>query len=320
MLKPNSGVVTQNNTKGRLSNTEWNLREWMRGVNFKPEELTRGYYYSKISRLAINEFAYEVKNLHNPELIEYYLWVDSRVMIWKNKILGWIVTRCVETAWDINGFAVRWRPVYDMRNADLPEPMEMGLDDDCVVIYDIYNRKFSSNICCKWINEIADINETIRSQVFNQKTPLIVLAKNPKDKEKIKKAVIDIANNVRALFLDDDVNISSNMRALAIDAPFNISDLQAYLKCKESEMLEFLGIDSLSGFEKKERLITDEQESNNQTLSYLIKDRYESRVKGCERLREKGLDISVSLTVTFAPNDSDNEISEDSEDGENQTV
>lgn len=300
---------------------EWSLREWMHGVNFKPEQLTRAYYYSKISRLAINEFSYKVKNLHNPELIEYYLWTDNRVMIWKNKILGWIVTRCTETAFDVNGFAVRWKPIYDMKNSDLPEPVEMGLDDDCVVIYDVPNRKFSSNICCKWINEIADINETIRSQVFNQKTPLIAVAKNPKEKEKVKRAIVEIANNVRALFLDDDTSIGSTMKALNIDAPFNVSDLQAYLKCKESEMLEYLGIDSLSGFEKKERLISDEQESNNQILSYLIKDRYESRVKGCEKLREKGLEIEVSLSLTFEPNNKDDSTFRGDDDNrENRTV
>lgn len=299
---------------------EWSLREWMRGVNYKPEQLTRSYYYSKISRLAINEFSYDVKNLHNPELIEYYLWTDNRVMIWKNKILGWIVTRCIETAWDVNGFAVRWKPVYDMKNSDLPEPVEMGIDDECVVIYDIPNRKFSSNICCKWINEIADINETIRSQVFNQKTPLIAVAKNPKEKEKVKRAIVDIANNVRALFLDDDTSIGSSMKALNIDAPFNVSDLQAYLKCKESEMLEYLGIDSLSGFEKKERLISDEQESNNQILSYLIKDRYESRLKGCEKLREKGLEIEVSLSLTFEPNNKDDSTFKGDDDGQNQPI
>lgn len=299
---------------------EWSLREWMHGVNYKPEQLTRSYYYSKISRLAINEFSYDVKNLHNPELIEYYLWTDNRVMIWKNKILGWIVTRCVETAFDVNGFAVRWKPIYDMKNSDLPEPVEMGIDDECVVIYDIPNRKFSSNICCKWINEIADINETIRSQVFNQKTPLIAVAKNPKEKEKVKRAIVEIANNVRALFLDDDTSIGSNMKALSIDAPFNVSDLQAYLKCKESEMLEYLGIDSLSGFEKKERLISDEQESNNQILSYLIKDRYESRLKGCEKLREKGLEIKVSLSLTFEPNNKDDSTFRGDDDRENRTV
>lgn len=290
---------------------EWSLRDWLRNTKFVPENVTRAYYFSKISRLAINQFEYRVKNLLNPELIEYYLWTDGRVMIWKNDVLGWVVTRCVETAFDINGFAVRWKPVYDMNNENLPEPREMGVDE-CVVIYDIPNRKFTSNICCKWINEIADINETIRTQVFNQKAPLIVMAKNPRDKKKLKEAIVEIANNVRALMVDTDIQ-TSDFKTLSIDSPFNIADLQAYLKSKESEMLEYLGIDSLSGFQKKERLITDEQESNNQILTYLIRDRYESRKAGCERLKYMGLDIEVSLTQTFDPNSEDDTFDSETE-------
>lgn len=288
---------------------EWSLRDWMKDVRFNPSNVTKAYYYSKITRLANNQFWYKVKELLNPELIEYYLWTDTRAMIWKNPVLGWIVTRCEETAFDINGFAIRWKPIYDMNSSDLPTP-ELGVNE-CVVIYDIPNRKFGSNFCCKWIDEIADINETIRTQVFNQKAPLIVMAKNPRDKKKLKEAIVDIANNVRALIVDSDFQ-TSDMKALSIESPFNIADLQAYLKSKESEMLEYLGIDSLSGFQKKERLITDEQESNNQILSYLIQDRYESRRKGCERLKAMGLDIEVGLTQTFNPNgdESDSETKE----------
>ena len=289
---------------------EWSLRDWMKDVRFVPENTTRAYYYSKITRLAMGQFWYKVRELLNPELIEYYLWVDGRVMIWKNEILGWVVTRCEETAFDINGFAIRWKPIYDVNNENLPTPREMGVDE-CVVIYDIPSRKFNSNFCCKWIDEIADINETIRTQIFNQKAPLIVMAKNQRDKKKLKEAIVDIASNVRALLVDTDFN-STQLKSLSIESPFNVSDLQAYLKTKESEMLEFLGIDSLSGFQKKERLITDEQESNNQILSYLIQDRYESRIKGCEKLKSMGLDIEVSLTQTFNPNEGGETI--DSED------
>ena len=78
-------------------------------------------------------------------------------------------------------------------------------------------------------------------------------------------------------------------------------------------MLEYLGIDSLSGFQKKERLITDEQESNNQILSYLIRDRYESRKAGCERLKYMGLNIEVSLTQTFNPNSEDDTFDSETE-------
>ena len=50
---------------------EWSLRDWLRNTKFVPENVTRAYYFSKISRLAMNQFAYRVTRLLNPELIEY---------------------------------------------------------------------------------------------------------------------------------------------------------------------------------------------------------------------------------------------------------
>ena len=292
--------------------TEWSLRSWLRGDKFKPQQVTKAYYYAKITRLAMNEFVYKSEDLHNPECIEKYLWLDGRVMIWFSDVLGWIVTRCNETAWDINGFAIRWKPIPEYQDIPIDLP-EMGLEDKCVVIYDIPSRMFMGAICCKWIDEIADTNETIRTQIFNQKTPLIAVAKTPKERNKLQNAIVNIANNVRALILDSP--IKDSIDALNIEAPFNISDLQAHLKTKEAEMLEFLGIDSQSAFQKKERLITDEQESNNQTLSYLISDRFNSRKDGIKKLNEKGLTITVSLNnvvdINDVETDTDGELNND---------
>ena len=288
----------------------WTLSDWLDGHIFKSYATTKAYYYSKITRLAMSQFRYKTDMLRNPELIERYLWEDGRVMIWYSDILGWVITRCYETAWDINGWAIKWRPVFDMTPDGIPQPNEMGIDDKCVVIYDLPIRVITSNICCKWIDEIAETNETIKMQVFNQRTPLLAIAKNPKQAKKLNSFITDLVKGVRAFVVNTDV--TEDLKALNIESPFNVSDLQAVLKTKESEMLEFLGIDSQSQFQKKERLITDEQEANNQILSYLMNDRYESRVKGIEELKTKGL--SIEIEITAIPDKSvsrDDELSED---------
>jgi len=273
----------------------WNLKDWVGGKKFKVYSSTRAYYFAKITRLAMSQFRYKTDALRNPELIERYLWEDGLVMIWYSDILGWVITRCYETAWDVNGWAIKWRPVFDMTPDGIPQPNEMGINDQCVVIYDLPQRIISSAICCKWIDEIAETNETIRMQVFNQRTPLLAIAKNPKQAKKLNSFITDLVQGVRAFVVNTDV--SEDLKALNIESPFNVSDLQAVLKTKESEMLEFLGIDSQSQFQKKERLITDEQEANNQILSYLMNDRYESRLKGIEELKKKGLSIEIELTA-----------------------
>lgn len=284
---------------------EWNLHDWFKGARFNPSIVTKGYYYAKISRLAMNQFVYDSSTLDNLFLIEKFLWLDGRVMIWYSDMLGWVITRCKETGYDINGIAIQWQPIFEKDNGDIPKPI-MSEKDKCVVIYDLPSRMFLSNFACTWIDEIADIDETIKQQCFNQKAPLIMFADNPKTKDKIKNAIVDIANNVRAIILDNDMR-KNDFNALNIESPFNISDLQAILKAKESEMLEYLGIDSLSTFQKKERLITDEQESNNQILTYLLTDRYNSRQNAIKKLNDKGLDISVSLNVTMDPNGGEND-------------
>jgi hypothetical protein len=263
------------------------------------------YYLAKIERLATSQFEYKSDLVENLFLIEKYLFLDGRVMIWKSDVFGWIITRCVETAFDINGLAIRWKPVFIQPSEGsnvIPAP-EMGLDDDCVVIYDVSNRVVRSNLATIWIDEIADIDETIKSQVFLQKTPMIAICDNPKDKNLIKKSIVDIANNVKVMFVGKDIR--SEIKSLSMNAPFNITDLQALLKTKESEMLEFFGIDSQSTFQKKERLITSEQESNGQILTYLLDDRYKSRVAGLERLKAKGCTIEIRKVVVDDPNVSD---------------
>lgn len=262
------------------------------------------YYRSKFLRLATGQFKYVCEEMKNLWLIEYYLFINGNVMIWYSDILGWVITPCVETRYDINGLAIRWRPVFQhQEDVEIPRP-EMGLDDKCVVIYDLENRQCLSQTLLKLVPDIVDICETMKSQTMLQKTPILAVCDNPKDVNFIKKAVVDYLNNVKVIFTGKDLR--TDVKSMKIDAPFNVADLQALLKCKESEIMEYLGIDYLSGFQKKERLITDEQESNNQVLTYLFNDRYEARKKGIEELNKKGLNIRMEKVQTEDLNDSDN--------------
>lgn len=307
-----------------IPQNEWSLREDIRFAKV-PEKLTYRYYLAKISRLAMGQFRYESEDVKDLFLIEKYLWEDGKVMIWYSDVLGWIISRCMETGYNFNGIAIKWKPILEQPKDSpiIPTP-EMGLDDQCVVIYDIPSRICMSNFCTTWIDEIADTNETIKSQIMLQKTPMIAVCDNPKDKLSLKKAIVDIANNVKVLFVGKDFR--ADIKTFTLDAPFNVSDLQAHLKTKEAEMLEFLGIDSQSAFQKKERLIVSEQESNGQVLTYLLNDRFESRRFGLDELKKKGCTIEIFKVLVDDPNDKDgngkddrNEESNDSEDSEDSS-
>lgn len=100
-----------------------------------------------------------------------------------------------------------------------------------------------------WIKDYVDVTETIRQQVFNQKTPMLGIAGNPKIKRKLQNAFTSIGRNVKALFVDQDIRDS--LVPIDFNAPYNVNDLQLYRKQLESMMLEMMGVDSKEPTVKK---------------------------------------------------------------------
>lgn len=60
-------------------------------------------------------------------------------------------------------------------------------------------------------------------------------------------------------------------------------------------MLDFLGINN-ANTDKKERLITNEVDSNNDLINYYLNCFYKTRKQACDMINEKyGLDIKIVL-------------------------
>ena len=125
-------------------------------------------------------------------------------------------------------------------------------------------------------------------------------ASGSKMRTKIKQAIIELASGVKALVLDSDMR--DQIQVLDFNAPYNVESLQQYLWSLESEMLEYLGIDSQDAFQKKERLIVDEQEGNDELLNYMLASGLKPRRYAAERANTMfGLDLSVDVQALVRP-------------------
>ena len=109
----------------------------------KPETVIRELEIDKVTKMGMNVYDTKVDNIPDG-LIEYLLWLDGRVMIWNNPLMGWIATRCSEVGQDYNGIPNRFKPVFTSAFADMNTP-ELTEEDDCVIIWDSldYNQKRS---------------------------------------------------------------------------------------------------------------------------------------------------------------------------------
>lgn len=285
--------------------SKFTIRELLESGN--PMRRIEGYYRSKLSRIGQSVYGWSIYPMGR--LIERYTWRDGRAMVWKSEVLGVIVTPCIETAWNVNGEAIKWRAVFDFRpDMDIPTP-ELGVDE-CVVIYDLPNHEMRRSDCLVLCHQMADTWSTIRTQVGNQKTPMVAYAGNKKEVAKAKNAIVEIASGCKALFLDSDM--MGQLQVLDFNAPYNVESLQKYLWSLEAEALEFMGIDSQDAFQKKERLIVDEQEGNDELLNYLLSGGLRTREQGAEDInRLFGLGISVSIQPNIRPIIDETEVATD---------
>jgi len=149
------------------------------------------------------------------------------------------------------------------------------------------------------VPDYCDVTETIRQQVFNQKTPMIGVAGNQKTKRKLQNAFVSISNNVKALFLDTDIR--DDMKPLDFNAPYNVDSLQIYRKQLESMMLEFMGIDNREPTVKKAQTQVDEIEGNDELLNYTLADCLEARNRGVERCKNLGLHAHTKIREIVRP-------------------
>lgn len=294
---------------------EFSVREMLRQSQ-NPEQIAKALEIDKISRLGMNVYDTKVNGIKDG-IIEYFLWNRGKCIVWKSATLGWIATDCYETGYAVDGTPIKWRPSleWNANAVDCPELTE----DECIVFYDCLDYKMRRSDVLLKCGDYADTHMTIRQQVFNQKTPMVGFVGNPKIRDKLRNAIIKLRENISIMFLDQD--LKDKFETIDFKAPYNVESLYQYKKSIEAEMLEQIGIDFKDAFQKKERLIVDEQEGNDEMLNYLLADGLKARQKAIDRLGEFGLSGSTEIQGLVRPIQEIEEVgTEEPNDGETNTV
>lgn len=251
----------------------------------------------KMSRIGLSQFVTKFEGIPDGR-IEWFLWERAKCIVWEHPILGLIVTDFSEVGWDIDGWPNKWKPVFETNIEGLTLPDFLTLEN-AVVFYDCLDFRYGRRDCLSWIPDIVDVTETMRTQVFNQKTPMVAIVGDSRLKQKIGEMFRKIADNARMLFIDK--SMKDTIETFDINPPFNVTELWQYRKALENDMMEFIGNDSQDAFQKKERLIVDEQEGNDETLNYLLADCLKAREKAVEHAKELGYNASTRIQDNVRP-------------------
>lgn len=246
-------------------------------------------YYNRLLELAIN--MYEWKNLPDSvdeRFLELTLFSDGMAVFFRDDILGDLCLQCM-----IGGELDVYRIPID-RTAYATNGYQMRLNSqNSVIIFNNYTHTNSMLDVEMYARRLYEIERTIDVNVKAQKTPLIVRA-TENQRLTMKNLYMQYDGNEPFIFGDNNLDMDA-IKVLPTNAPYVADKLNILKRQIWNEALTYLGIEN-SNTEKKERLVSDEVNSNLGGVAAQRFCRLNARRKAADQINKMfGLNITVDF-------------------------
>lgn len=264
-------------------------------------------YYNRLLELAIN--MYEWKNLPNTvdeRFLELTLFSDGMAVFFRDDVLGELCLQCM-----IGGELDVYRIPID-RTAYATNGYQMRLNNqNSVIIFNNYTHTNSMLDVEMYARRLYEIERTIDVNVKAQKTPLLVRA-TENQRLTMKNLYMQYDGNEPFIFGDNNLDMDA-IKVLPTNAPYVADKLNILKRQIWNEALTYLGIEN-SNTEKKERLVSDEVNSNLGGVAAQRFCRLNARRKAADQINKMfGLNIKVDFREEVKTMFQDNNDTEETE-------
>ena len=264
-------------------------------------------YLNRLKLLAISLFKWkgldDIAGFGASRFLEMSLYENGRACFLKDEKLGYL--------------ALKVNPSDKLNVYNLPEKVmawSIGYNrtlpfDNVVYIMNNELELPTSQTLSLFAYRLYETERTIDTNLIAQKTPILIEG-DTKTILTLKNVYMQYSGNTPFIFGNKQFDISNKLNVLKTDAPYLIDKLELHKHEIWNEALTYLGIDN-ANTDKKERLITDEVESNNDLISYYLNCFYKTRKQACNLINERyGLNIEIELNkeITELLNVSENDI------------
>lgn len=247
----------------------------------KVNNLTYGDFIDRLKLIATSLFTWEGLDDvgGNSRFLEQVLYEDGKGCFLKDDEMGYL--------------SLRVNPCDKLNVYRLPTE---------VLAYSIgYNKKFKFNDVVYIMNNemqlptrntlellayrLYETERTIDINLIAQKTPVLIEG-DSKTILTLKNVYAQYSGNTPFIFGNKQFDIANKLNVLKTDAPYLVDKLELHKHELWNEALTFLGINN-ANTDKKERLITNEVDSNNQLITYYLNCFYKTRKKACKEINDK---------------------------------
>ena len=249
-------------------------------------------YLDRLKLIAISLFEWrgldEIAGYGASRFMELALYENGRACFLKDDTKGYMVLRANPddkfNIYELPNKIMAWSLGYK-KEIDF---------DKCVYIMNNLLTKPTVATLQLMAYRLYETERTIDVNLIAQKTPVLIEG-DTKTILTLKNVYMQYSGNTPFIFGNKQFDISNKLNVLKTDAPYLIDKLELHKHEIWNECMTFLGINN-ANTDKKERLITDEVDSNNDLINYYLNCFYKTRKEACDLINKKyNLNISIEL-------------------------
>lgn len=263
----------------------------MKSLASRLNDLTYTDYYYRLMLKARAVFEWEnLPNGIDEKWIERFLYAEGKCVFFKHPEYGFMVCRCTPSG-ELNNYDEPTQ-VTPIGTNFTYRPLENF--EECVLIRnndEMIPTMFSIQM---FAYRLADISRTIDINVNAQKTPVLIRTTERK-KNSLKNLYSQWSGNEPVIYGDKNGLDDEPMETLDTKAPVVFDKLQIQKHEIWNEAMTFLGINN-ANMNKRERLVDDEVQANNEQIKLAAQVMLKSRELACKQINDMfGTNISVKL-------------------------
>jgi hypothetical protein len=255
----------------------------------KLNDATYNAYFTRLRQLALSMFVWEgLPDSCDARFLEKTLFTMGRAVFVKDETMGFLTLK-VTYGGELNVYELPTQyQAYSLGYS------KMFDSDKCVIIRNNYDEMATDFIIALFARRLYEAERTIDVNIKAQKTPVIIRCEE-KQRLTMENLYQKYDGNIPFIFGDKALDVD-NIKVLKTDAPFITDKLMIYKHDLWNDALTFLGIDN-ANTDKKERLITDEVESNNQHISMAAETMLKTRQIAAAEINKMfpGLNVTVKI-------------------------
>ncbi len=266
-------------------------------------------YLERLKKIAISMFEWvNLPESMDPRYLELCLYYLGQASLLQNDDGIFINTKACsagrinlyELPTEINCYSVEFSVHKKMYDGFIFNDInKIDPKDYCVYVLNNQNRMATAPTLELFAYRLYLAQRTADTNITVNKMPFIV-AVNENQRLTMENLIMQVSENKPAVFGTKELasTIKDDVRVLPTNPPFIADKLNDYKKEIWNEALTFLGINNLN--EKKERLITDETNSNNELINLNLQSYLAPRKEACKQFNQlfgfegdKAIDVKV---------------------------